>query len=156
VLVLTQRMTREQECDRILRVCGADNYELCFHALDVQFKLLHDRAQLLLGICGVLVSTSVVLMSAKLVVRSRVVHQTVIAPSLLIAGACAIVAAAIVVAGVLRIRWTTELPGSDLRAWIMTSLRYRDAKTAAYRVATLFLLLSMTLFQVAALLAWFG
>lgn len=133
----------------------ADEYELVYRALDVQFKLLHGRAQVLLGICGVLVSTSVLLMSAKLAMRANAVHIQWITPLLLGAGAAAITAAAIVVAGVLRIRWTTELPGPDLRTWVMTSLRYRDSKTNAYRVSTLVLLLSMALFQTAAVLAWF-
>jgi hypothetical protein len=151
-----ERLTREEECERILRVCEPDNYEQVFRALDVHFQLLHNRAQVLLGICGVLVSASVLLMTGKLIVRSQIIHLSVIGPLLVGAGGAGIAAAAIVVTGVLRIRWTTELPGEDLRAWVMSSLRYRDSKTLAYRAATIMLLLSMAQFQTAALLAWVG
>jgi hypothetical protein len=150
------RLTREQECDRILQVCrpGPGQPELVVDMLDVQFKLLHDRSQVILGICGVLVSTSVVLMTGKIVARSHLLHERVIGPLLVAASAAGIFAAAIVVGAVLRIRWMTELPGSDLRAWILTSLRYRDGKTLAYRTSIALLLVSMALFQIAAVLAW--
>ncbi len=149
-----ERLTREEECARILAVCGPHDYEVAFRALDVQFKLLHARAQVLLGISGVLVSTSVLLMTGKIIVRSVLLHERVISPLVMGAGAAAILSAAIVVSSVLRIRWMTQLPGGDLRAWIMTSLAYRDSKTNAYRIAIGTLLLSMVLFQAAAVVAW--
>ena len=149
-----ERLTREQECERLLAIAGPDGYETVFRALDVQFKLLHDRAQLLLGICGVLVSTSVVLMTGKIIIRSRVEHEQVIAPLAVIAGVAAVASAALVVGGVLRVRWMTELPGADLRAWIMAALRYRESKTFAYRTSLAALLVSMGMFQAAAILAW--
>lgn len=148
-----RRLTREEECARILKVSGEDGYEMAYRVLDAQFKLLHDRAQLLLGLCGVLVSTSVVLMTGKIIARS-VLNQQLISPLLVAAGAAAIGAAAIVVGGVLRIRWMSELPGDDLRGWVMGSLRYRDSKTFAHHTSIVLLLLSMALFQAATLLAW--
>lgn len=153
VSVRFQRLTREEECARILEVSGEGGYEIAYRVLDAQFKLLHDRAQLLLGLCGVLVSTSVVLMTGKIIARS-VLNQQLISPLLVAAGATAIGAAAIVVGGVLRIRWMSELPGNDLREWVMGSLRYRDSKAFAHRTSIVLLLASMALFQAAALLAW--
>ena len=125
-----ERLTREQECERILQVCGPDDYEAVVRALDVQFRLLHNRAQVLLGICGVLLSTSVVLMTGKLI-------GPVIGALPVCAGAMGIAAAAIVVGGVLRIRWMTQLPGDGVPARIMTSLRLRDSKAYAYRASIL-------------------
>lgn len=136
-----------------MRISGAEGHELAYRVLDAQFKLLHDRAQLLLGICGVLVSTSVVLMTGKIIARS-VLNQQLISPFLVAAGIAAITAAALVVGGVLRIRWMSELPGDSLRDWVMRSLRYRDSKTFAHRASIVLLLISMGLFQTAALLAW--
>lgn len=150
---VSDRLTREEECERILAVIGHDQPELVFQVLYVQFKILHARAQVLLGIAGVLVSTSVVLMTGKLIVRS-VVHQAVISPLVVIAGGAAIVAAGIVVSGVLGIRWMTELPGADVREWILSTLRYRDSKTLAYRASIAFVLVSMVCLQSAAILAW--
>lgn len=156
LLCVFGRLTREEECTRILSVCGHDQYERVFQALDVQFKLLHDRAQLTLGISGVLVSTSIVLMTGKIVVRTIADQQKIISPLVVAAGCAAILSAAIVVGSVLRVQWMTQIPGSDLRAWIMASLEYRDRKTLGYRISIVILLVSMALFQAAALVAWVG
>jgi hypothetical protein len=154
VLGSTDRLTREEECERILNTCGPDHHEAIFMVLDRQFRLLHNRAQVLLAICGVLLSTSVVLMTGKILGSRRLDHQEVIIPLLVVAGSAEIAAAAIVIGGVLRIRWTTQLPGTDLRAWILSSLTYRDSKVFAYHAAIAVLLLSMLCFQTAATLAW--
>jgi hypothetical protein len=145
-------LTREQECDRILRVCGAENYEGIFKALDTQFRIIHNRAQVLLAICGVLLSTSIVLMGSKII--GGIELRRSIGPLLMAAGAAEIACAAVVVGGVLTVRWMTEIPGNNARGWVMSSLRYRDRKTVAYRVAVALLLLSMILFQTAATLTW--
>lgn len=147
------RLSREQECERILKACGAEPREV-FFVLERQFRLLHNRAQVLLGICGVLVSTSIVLMTGKILGRPRLAYHDIIIPLLVGAAAAEITAAAIVVGGVLRIRWITELAGDDIRAWVMTALGYRDSKASAYRASIIVLLFSMLLFQIAATLAW--
>jgi hypothetical protein len=148
-----ERLTSEQEADRILSVCG-DRYDQIVHALDVQFRIMHNRAQVLLAICGVLLSTSVVLMTGKIISPPDLVHRQVVGTLLIGAGTSEIAAAAIVVGGVLSLRWSSQLPGDNAREWILTSLRYRDSKTNAYRVATFFILLSMVLFQAAGTIVW--
>lgn len=147
-----ERVSREEECERILSL--SDDRDVVFEALNAQFRLIHNRAQILLGICGVLLSTSVVLMTGKIIGQRKLEHQGVIAHLLLGAGATEIAALAMVIIGVLRIQWMTELPGKDVRAWVMTSLAYRDAKTRAYRISILLILISMVLFQTASTLAW--
>lgn len=149
-----ERLTHEQEAERILSVCGPDRYDQIVHALDVQFRLMHNRAQVLLAICGVLLSTSVVLMTGKIIGRPEFVHREVIGTLLIGAGTSEIAAAAVIVGGVLSVRWSSQLPGDNMREWILTSLRYRDSKTNAYRVSTFLILLSMVLFQCAATVAW--
>ncbi|MDX2089825.1 MAG: hypothetical protein SFX73_18355 [Kofleriaceae bacterium] len=146
-------MSRDEECDRILRF-GGDDVARIAEALDKQFKLMHDRAQLLLGICGVLISTSVVLMTGKLIGRPDFTHHEVSRVLLWSAGLVEILAAGIVVVGVLRLRWMTQIPGESPREWVMTSLRYRDQKTRAYHAATLLVVVAMAFYQVAAMLAF--
>lgn len=150
----SNRLTREEECDRILKTCGPDHTEKIFLVIDRQFRMLHNRAQVLLAICGVLLSTSVVLMTGKIISSTHLEHQAVIVPLLVAAGAAEIAAAAIVVGGVLRIRWTSQLPGDDVRGWVLHSLQYRDRKTTTYHTGIAVLLLSMLFFQTAATLAW--
>jgi hypothetical protein len=150
------RLTRAQECERILQTVGDHPHDIepIFTTLGLQFRLLHNRAQVLLAICGVLISTSVLLMTGKLVGQPVLDHRTWIVALLITAGITEIVAAMVVVALVLRLRWMTELPGEDVRAWVMTSLRYRDSKRAAFRVSSGLLLLSMTCFVAASTIAW--
>lgn len=146
-------LTREEECDRILMVCGADRPDRIAKALDMQFRILHNRAQVLLAICGVLLSTSVVLVTAKFFGRPDTRDYDV-ARLLLAASATEVAGAAFVVGGVLNVRWMTELPGDSVRAWVMSALQYRDRKTKAYRTSCALLLVAMLLFQIAAATAW--
>ena len=59
-----------------------------------------------------------------------------------------------VVAGVMNVRWITQQPGDDLRAWVISNLAYRDSKTLAYqRIGIMLVLLSLTTYQVAVAIA---
>jgi hypothetical protein len=142
-------LRRTEECDRILSVCG-DHIERIVGMLDLQFRLIHNRAQILLAMCGVLISTSVVLMTGKLLGRMDLAHQSLLATILAGAGIAEVVAAAIVIVGVLNVRWATQIPGDNLRAWILASLAYRDDKTRAYRRAISLVLVALLFYQIAA------
>ena len=143
-------LTRKQECERILEAHGPADFERISEAFDRQFRTLHNRAQLILGVCGVLISASVLVTTGRLLAgRPSFAHQHLAGVILVIAGALEIAAAAVVVGGVLNIRWITQQPGGDLHAWVLTNLLYRDRKTRAYRVANLLVLLSMSSYQVA-------
>jgi hypothetical protein len=147
-------VTLAMECERILKVYGSGGYEQISVALDRQFSTLHNRAQLLLTICGVLISASVVVTTGRLLMASpRFTHQRFAGGLLALAGACEIAAAATIVGGVLQIRWITQQPGDDLPTWVSTNLIYRDRKTRAYRWATILVLYSMVAFQLATSLA---
>src|SRR5262249_39698278 len=142
-------LTREQECDRILQVYGTD-FEGISVALDRQFRTLHNRAELLLGICGVLVSASVLITTGRFIGGRLLLADQPLAGDLLGgAGILAIAAAVIVLGRVLNIRWNTQLPGADMRSWILNNLAHRDKKTRAYRMGTVFVMLSMVAYQIA-------
>jgi len=136
-----------------LSICGTQP-ERVVAALDLQFRLIHNRAQVLLAICGVLLSTSVVLMTGKIIGGSDLAYPSTIGHLLIGAGSTEVIAAAIVVGIVLDVRWMSQLIGDDLRSWTMTSLRYRDRKTVAYRAAIALILISMGLFQSAVVASW--
>jgi hypothetical protein len=147
-------LTREAECERIVEGHGPADFERISEALDRQFRTIHNRAQLILGICGVLISASVVVTAGRLIGQRPEYRQRHTAGVLLVtAGVLEIAAAAVIVGGVLNIRWSTRQPGDDLRQWILANLVHRDRKTLAYRVATLLLLLSMMSYQVAIAIA---
>jgi hypothetical protein len=143
-------LTLHQECERIVESHGPGDFERISAALDRQFRTIHNRAQLLLGICGVLISASVVVTTGRLIGRRPdFEHQHAAGILLVAAGVLEIAAAGMVVGGVLNIRWSTRQPGEDVHAWVFTNLAYRNRKTRAYQVATVLLLLSMVSYQIA-------
>src|SRR5215472_10109270 len=92
-------LTRTEECKRILEAHEADvsdsgPFDQISSALDRQFTTIHNRAQLLLGICGILISASV-LAAAGHVVHSGVAHGRTAGFLLMLAGSLEIVAAGI-------------------------------------------------------------
>ena len=147
-------LTREEECERIVEGHGPSDFERISEALDRQFRTIHNRAQLILGICGVLISASVVVTAGRLIGhRPEYRHRHTAGILLVTAGILEIAAAAVVVGGVLNIRWSTRQPGDNLRQWVLSNLLHRDRKTLAYRVSTLLLLLSMISYQIAIAIA---
>lgn len=144
-----ERETREEECERLIAAYEGDRIAI-FHALESQFHTLQNRAQVVLGICGVLLTASVLLMTGKLIVAGRQQLDLFLATRLLIAaGVLDVLSGAVAVAGVLRIRWVIP-PGGDLRGWVTTRLLYRERKTRALHTSIGLLLMSMVVYQVAA------
>ena len=147
-------LTREEECERILKQHGPADFERISEALDRQFRTIHNRAQLVLGICGVLISASVVVTTGRLIGRRPdFSHKHLAGIMLVIAGVLEIAAAAVVVGGVLHIRWITQQPGDDLPGWVISNLAYRDKKTLAYRWSIALVLTSMISYQIAIAIA---
>lgn len=128
---------------------GADQFERISAVFDAQFRTLHNRAQVLLAICGVLLTASVMLMTGKLIARPDLPHLHVASRIMIAAGVSDILAAAVAVGGVLRIRWETP-PSRELSEWVMLRLVYRNRKTRALHTSIALLLVSMILYQTAA------
>ena len=146
-----ERETREQECERIIAAYEGDRVAI-FAALESHFHTLQNRAQVILGICGVLLTASVLMMTGKLIVAGRDMPQLFLASRLLItAGVLDVLSGAIAVAGVLRIRWVTP-PTRELHAWVSARLAHRARKTRALHVSITLLVTSMILYQAAAAL----
>jgi hypothetical protein len=74
------------------------------------FATLHGRAQVLLGICGVLLTASVLITTGRLLDRGSYALARLAGWLLALADLCDIAATAICVGGVLHIRWLTEDP----------------------------------------------
>lgn len=131
-----------QETDRILEQYG-ENVPEIMQMLERQFAVLHNRAQVLLTLCGIVISTTG--FSGRLVAGTNQIAQTCI-----IVGVGLILLAAIVCSwGVLHLRWLTMQKGETARAWLETSLRYRNVKTTSYRVAVIIMLFGLTTYCVA-------
>jgi hypothetical protein len=136
-------LSRDEEARRILREYGHDAFADIMEVLERQFAVLHNRAQVLLGLCGIIVSTTG--FSGRLVAGTNVFAQ-----ALIIAGVALVLAAAAIVCwGVLHLRWLTMQAGKSIPDWLATSLKYRDTKTKAYRVGLMFLLAGLVLYSAA-------
>jgi hypothetical protein len=136
-------LSRDAEADRILRCYGEDAFPEIMAMLERQFTVLHNRAQVLLGLCGIVVTTTG--FSGRLVAGTNAAAQWLI----IVGVALVLCAAAIVVWGVLHLYWLTMHPGESTRAWLMSSLEYRDKKTRAYRIGISLLLVGLTVYAAA-------
>jgi hypothetical protein len=135
-------LDRQREARRILDVYG-DDLPGIMAMLERQFGVLHNRAQVALVLCGVVISTTG--FSGRLVAGTNRLSQV-----LILAGvALIVVAAAVVVRGVLHLRWLTMQGGTTTAAWLVTSLAYRDTKTNYYRVGMVILLVGLVLYGAA-------
>lgn len=133
-------LTPQQEAERILSFYGETSLEPVMAMLERQFVVLHNRAQVLLALCGVVITTTG--FSGRLIAGTNPVAQWLIILGL----AFALLSAAVVVWGVLHLRWLTMQAGNDLRSWLDTSLTYRDRKTRLYRVAIVLMLVGLVLY----------
>lgn len=131
------------------------NAEEIRQELDDQFKTLHGRAQVLLGICGVLLTSSVLITTGRIIGRGTLALARIAGWLLAFAGLCDITATAIIVGGVLHIRWLARAPDEDLRTWLIRAIAHRDAKTRAYHLALVVTMMSMALYQAAVLIVIF-
>ena len=133
-------LRRDAEADRILHYYGPDGLPEIMAMLERQFMVLHTRAQVLLGLCGIVVTTTG--FSGRLVAGTNAAAQWLI----IVGVALCLLAAGVVVWGVLHLYWLTMQPGDTTRTWLTTSLAYRDKKTRAYRVGIILLIAGLTVY----------
>lgn len=131
---------RQAEIDRIIRVYGRDDLRAIMEALERQFMVLHHRSQVLLGLSGIVITTTG--FSGRLIAGTNE-----LAKWLIIAGVALVMAAAATVCyGVLHLRWLTQQPGDDIERWLEQTLSYRDRKTRYYRIGIVLTMIGLTLY----------
>ncbi len=142
-------MTPEQEADRILRMYGPDQPRI-MELLERQFVILHNRAQVLLTLCGVVITVTG--FSGRLIAGTNRLAQVLVIGGV----SLSLLAAIVVVWGVLHLWWLTQQPGDDVRAWLLSCLAYREGKTRAYRAGLIILIVGLTLYVGAiAIMLWY-
>ncbi|WP_437929445.1 hypothetical protein WMF37_09295 [Sorangium sp. So ce291] len=138
-----KKVTREEEADRFIELVGPGSWEVMHGILERQFAVLHNRAQVLIGLSGIVITTTG--FSGRLIAGTSRAAQ-----GLIIAGvATVLLSATLIVWGVQHIRWLTQQPGGDVRGWLLVALAYRDRKTTIYRVAIAFLLVGLSFYVIA-------
>lgn len=133
-------MTCEQECERILAIYGEADRPAIVSLLERQFAVLTARSQVLLGLAGVVVTTTG--FSGRLIAGTNVYAQVLVISGL----ALVMGAAAVVVFGVLHLKWLTQHEGELPRQWMLCCLRYRNRKMRFYRAGVMLLLAGLLLY----------
>ena len=132
-------LSRDEEIDRIVQRYG-DDWPNIMAMVERHFAVLHNRAQVLLGLCGIVISTTG--FSGRLIAGTNVQAQW-----LVIAGiALVLLSTAVVSYSVLHLRWLTMHRGEDTRQWLQSALAYRDYKTNGYRVALIIMVAGLCLY----------
>lgn len=136
-------LDRDRETQRLLDLLGQEGFGRIHDLINGQFALLHNRAQVLLGLCGAVITVTG--FSGRVIAGTNRPAQALIVTGL----GLVLLAALVVVQGVLHLRWLTQQPGDDLHTWLQTSLRYRDRKTTCYRRSIYLLLVGLALYVTA-------
>ncbi len=132
-------LPRDKEAERILQIYGEKVPDM-MAMLERQFAVLHNRAQVMLGFCGIVITTTG--FSGRLIAGTNLSAQVAVIIGLLFV----LAAACTVVWGVLHLRWLTLQPGETPADWLWTSLRYRDLKTCHYRNSIYLMLAGLTFY----------
>lgn len=138
-----QRLSRQDEARRIVTSYANADQRPVLELLERQFTVLANRAQVLLGLCGIVVTTTG--FSGRLVAGTNSLAQ-----ALIITGISFTLASAIVsVTGVLSLKWITQQPGENFDHWLDNMLQYRDKKALCYRWAIALLMIGLALYVAA-------
>lgn len=138
------KLSPEQEYQRILQVYGKDDPLDGLNLLERQLHTLTQRAQMLLGLCGIVITVTG--FSGRIIAGTNKLAQVLIVSGV----SLTLLAAGLVVGGVLRLHWITQQPPeSDLPQLIRTTLNYRNRKMRFYHSAIYVLLLGLTCYVIA-------
>lgn len=131
---------RDMEIDHLIRIYGPDDQRAIMDVIERQFMVLHHRSQVLLGLSGIVITTTG--FSGRLIAGTNDLAKWLIISGVLLVMA----AAAVVCLGVLHLRWITQQPGDQTHQWLSRALAYRDRKTRFYRAGILITMLGLILY----------
>lgn len=133
-------LDRDAERESILARYGHERFEAIQGLMERQLDVLLSRAQLMLGLCGIAITTTG--FSGRLIAGTSRLGQGLIIGGL----GLVLAAAALLVWGVLHLTWITQRDSQFIDTWLDAVLRYRDHKTRLYRIAIFLLLIGLALY----------
>ncbi|MGI8907615.1 MAG: hypothetical protein ACR2IE_14120 [Candidatus Sumerlaeaceae bacterium] len=142
-LLLPPNPQEEQEVQSILLGFGGaspQDRSFIYSLLDGQLSVLHGRAQSLMQIAGVVITVTGF--------SGRIIADTSgTAQSLIVLGVALVAAAACLALGfVMPIRWVSSYMHLPVDQWVLATLRRRERKSRAIRVATAVLVVGMVFY----------
>ncbi len=133
-------LSRQEEARRLIDIYGSEDQRPIMDVIERQFMVLHHRSQVLLGLTGIVITTTG--FSGRLIAGTND-----LAKWLIISGVILVMAAAATVCfGVLHLCWLTQQPGDELEHWLDRALKYRDRKTRFYRAGIVITMIGLTLY----------
>jgi hypothetical protein len=138
-----KQMPLEDEHARLMREYADMPFETLMATLERQFSVLHNRSQILLTLCGIIITTTG--FSGRFIAATNTFAQV----SCILSIIFVLLAAAMVVWRVLHLHWLTGQLGEDRAAWLRRSLQYRDRKTLGYRSGIMLLLIGLSFYVTA-------
>lgn len=129
----------DQEIAHMIKLFGENPVEL-YSILERQFSVLMTRAQVLMGLCGVVITTTG--FSGRIIAGTSVLAQWLIISGITLT----LASASIVVFGVLPLKWLTQQTGETTEEWLTSSLEYRDSKLSHYRMGVVLMLVGLALY----------
>lgn len=133
-------LDRNAERESILTRYGHERFEAIQGLMERQLDVLMSRAQLMLGLCGIAITTTG--FSGRLIAGNSRLGQALIVGGL----SLVLSAAALLVWGVLHLSWITQRDSQFIDVWLDAVLEYRDRKTRLFRVAIFLLLIGLALY----------
>lgn len=138
------KLTTQEEHDRIMEIYGRKNPLDALNLIDRQLATLVQRAQILLGLCGMVVTVTG--FSGRIIAGTNRLAQTMIITGITLI----LITAVMLVRGVLNLTWLTQQPyEDDIPDLIFTGIKYRDEKVRFYRHAVNTLAFGLTCYVIA-------
>jgi len=131
--------TVEQETNHLLQLYGNDAAKI-MSQLQSQLSILANRAQTLLSLAGITITVTG--FSGANIARTGRLSATLLVGGLVLV----LASAAIAMNGILRVRWTTQLPPCELEDAIRATLEVREMKTRNFSLALRLLVIGLTLY----------
>jgi hypothetical protein len=131
--------TIEQETQHLLRLYENDAAKIMAQ-LQSQLSILANRAQTLLSLAGITITVTG--FSGANIARTGRLSATLLVLGLLFV----LSSAAIAMNGILRVRWTTQLPPCELDDAVRATLEVRERKTKNFSLALRLLVIGLTLY----------
>ena len=139
-----KKLTAQEEYDRIMQTYGNENPLAALNLIERQLATLVQRAQILLGLCGMVVTVTG--FSGRIIAGTNRIAQVMIITGITLT----LLAAVMIVRGVLNLTWLTQQPYEDgIPDLVLTGIKYRDKKVRFYRHAVNTLALGLTCYVIA-------
>jgi hypothetical protein len=135
-------MDSETEANRILDMCEGRLLD-AMGVLERQFTTLHNRAQVLFGFCGIVITVTG--FSGRLIAGTNNAAQFFIVSGLAVVISCALY----IFHSVMTLRWATQRLDVSNEITITRIIERRNVKTNAYKRSGYFLFVGLILYTVA-------